>query len=98
LPSKFLGDVAFLTSFFGIFPQKIQVISKPSQQEDVCNNSSINPFINNFMINSICIVLSIAPKIESSNVLAVLNVGEIKNLDLTKQVVFDEFWNNVGAL
>jgi hypothetical protein len=50
------------------------------------------------MINSICIIVSIAPKIESNNVLAILNVGEIKNLDLTKQVVFDEFWNNVGAL
>jgi hypothetical protein len=85
-------------NFFGIFSQKIQVISKPSQQEGVCNNSSINPFVNNFQINSICIDDSIEPKIELNNVLTALNVGEIKDLDLTKQLGFDEFWNNSGAL
>jgi hypothetical protein len=31
-------------------------------------------------------------------VLATLNVGKIKDLDLTKQLGFDEFWNNSGAL
>jgi len=31
-------------------------------------------------------------------VLVALNVGEIKYLNLTKQLGFDEFWNNSGAL
>jgi hypothetical protein len=31
-------------------------------------------------------------------VLATLNVGKIKDLDFIKQLGFDEFWNNSGAL
>jgi hypothetical protein len=30
-------------------------------------------------------------------VLVALNVGEIKDLELTKQLRFDELWNNSGA-
>jgi hypothetical protein len=49
-------------------------------------------------MNSISIDDSIALKIELNNMLATLNVGEIKHLNLIKQLGFDEVWNNNGAL
>jgi len=36
-------------------------------------------------------------EIELDNVLTILNTSEIKDLDLTKQLGFEIFWNNNGA-
>lgn len=46
---------------------------------------------NNCQINSICIEDSIVLETELDNVLASLNVGEIKALDFIEQLGFDEF-------
>jgi hypothetical protein len=50
-----------------------------------------NPLANNCQINAICIEDSIALKTELDNALASLNIGEIRGLDSTEQLGFDEF-------
>jgi hypothetical protein len=81
----------FYQKHLGFFHEGLKVIPILSHHEGVNNNSSINPLANNCQINPICIEYSIAPKIELDNVFASLNVGEIRGLDLAKQLGFDEF-------
>ncbi len=61
--------MTFLGSSSRISPQWIEIIIVPSQQEGVINNSSINPLVNNFKINLICIDDSIVSKTKLDDVL-----------------------------
>ncbi len=56
--------------------------------------SCIPPFPSNCHINPICIEDFIVLKTKFDNVLAVLNAGEIKDINPIEQVGFDGFWNN----
>jgi hypothetical protein len=88
---NFLVMWHFYQKHLGFFHEGLKVIPILSHQEGVNNNSSINPIANNYQINPICIEDSIALETELDNVLASLNVGEIKDLDLIEQLGFDEF-------
>jgi hypothetical protein len=81
----------FYQKHLGFFHEGLKVIPILSHHEGVNNNSSINPLANNCQINPICIEDSIALKTELDNVLASLNIGEIRGLDSTEQLGFDEF-------
>jgi len=56
----------------------------------------MNLLASNCCMNLICINDFIASKIELDNVLVVMNTNEIRYLYPTKQVGFDELWNNSG--
>jgi len=81
--------------FFGdIIAKDCSIIPIIFQRGGVGKMSCITPFPSNCHINPICIEDSIVPKTKLDNVLAILNVGEIKDINPIEQVGFDGFWNN----
>jgi hypothetical protein len=95
----FFGDVAFLGSSFKILPLGIEILVLHFQQDDIGENSFINPLASNCCMNLICIDDFITLEIELNNVLAILNTSEIiKDLNLVQEIGFDEFLNHSVSL
>jgi hypothetical protein len=92
---KYFRKCGTSKKFFGdIIARDCSIIPILFQQGGVGKMSCITPFPVNCHINPICIEDFIVLKTKLDNVLVVLNVGEIKDINLIEQVGFDGFWNN----